>query len=223
MHEWQIDERVGDAGEFHVADPEPIRSATFWDVSRPTLVLGSSQDRSCVDEVVVPLLGVEVVQRRSGGGAVLLLPGEFVWLDLVLPVDDPLSSADVGRSMLWVGELWQRALANCGLDTEVHRGPLVHTRWSRAVCWAGVGTGEVVHAGAKVVGISQRRTRTWSRFQSMCHLRWRPDQVAALVAPPRPSVRDLARVAVCPPVGSSPLRAQLVESLARVGRAGRLA
>ena len=30
--------------------------------------------------------GVEVVRRRSGGGAVLLVPGEVVWFDVVVPV-----------------------------------------------------------------------------------------------------------------------------------------
>ena len=33
---------------------------------------------------------------------VLLLPGEFVWLDLVIPAGDPLWHDDVGRAMVWV-------------------------------------------------------------------------------------------------------------------------
>ena len=70
---------------------------------------------------------------------------------------------------------------------------MIRTAWSAAVCFAGVGPGEVLGAaGAKVVGISQRRTRTWARFQTMVHLRWRPELVAALVAPPRPSPVELA-------------------------------
>ena len=125
----------------------------------------------------------------------MLLPGEFVWLDLVIPADDSLWLDDVGRAMLWVGELWQRALAGLGAAGEVHRGGLLATEWSRQVCFAGVGTGEVVAGGSKLVGISQRRTREYARFQSMCHLRWRPELVAALVAAPRPTASDLATVA----------------------------
>ena len=51
-----------------------------------------------VDHRVAGALGVEVVRRRSGGGAVLLLPGEFVWLDLVIPAGDPLWLDDVGQA-----------------------------------------------------------------------------------------------------------------------------
>ena len=206
---------MGDAGEFHHRDPEAVRSATFWDVERPTLVLGSAQPESTVDQVVVPLLEVEVVTRRSGGGGVLLLPGEFVWLDLVVPADDPLWSDDVGRAMVWVGETWQRALAALGVTTEVHTGPMRTDEWSRVVCWSGLGTGEVVHGSAKVVGVSQRRTRRWARFQSMCHLRWRPDQVAALVAPPRPSITSVSTMAWCPPVTAEDLRSALSAELPR--------
>ncbi len=53
---------------------------------------------------------------------------------------------------------------------EVHRGPAEATRWSRQVCFAGLGQGEVTVARRKVVGISQRRTRAGSLFQSAVHL-----------------------------------------------------
>lgn len=192
---WIIEHVHGDAGAFHQTDPVARRSATFLTVASPTLVLGSAQRDSDVDHAVARSLGVDVVRRRSGGGAVLLLPDEFVWLDLVIPAGDPLWLDDIGRAMLWVGELWQRALAAVGIAGEVHRGGLVTTAWSRQVCFAGVGTGEVMAGGSKLVGISQRRTRGYARFQSMCHLRWRPEIVAALVAPPRPSAAELASAA----------------------------
>ena len=53
------------------------------------MVLGSVQGHEVVDQVVAEALGVNVVGRRSGGGSVLLIPGEFVWLDLVVPAGDP--------------------------------------------------------------------------------------------------------------------------------------
>lgn len=199
---WIIEHVHGDAGAFHQADPVARRSATFLTVASPTLVLGSAQRDDDVDRGVARSLGVEVVHRRSGGGAVLLLPDEFVWLDLVIPAGDPLWLDDVGRAMLWVGELWQRALSSVGVAGEVHRSALVTTTWSRQVCFAGVGTGEVMADCSKLVGISQRRTRGYARFQSMCHLRWRPELAAALVAAPRPSAAELAGSAA--PVGCAP-------------------
>ncbi|MEQ1700796.1 MAG: hypothetical protein ABMA25_11845 [Ilumatobacteraceae bacterium] len=212
---WIIEHVHGDAGAFHQTDPVARRSATFLTVASPTLVLGSAQRESEVDHGVARALGVEVVRRRSGGGAVLLQPDEFVWLDLVIPAGDPLWLDDVGRAMLWVGELWQRALASLGVDGAVHRGGLVTTQWSRQVCFAGVGTGEVIAGNAKLVGISQRRTREYARFQSMCHLRWCPELVAALVASPQPTAAELAMSAACAHDGEL-LRAQLIEQIARI-------
>ena len=183
-------------------------------MERPTLVLGSAQADAAVDAAAARLLGVEVVRRRSGGGAVLLVPGEFVWLDLVIPAGDPLWSDDVGRAMEWVGELWLGVLSDLGVrHASVHRGGLVASQWSREVCWAGVGTGEVVVGGSKVVGISQRRTRAWARFQTMCHLAWRPEWVASLVAEPRPSAAEVAGLAACVPADAGAVVAALAAAL----------
>jgi lipoate-protein ligase A len=38
------------------------------------------------------------------------------------------------------------------------------SRWSPLVCFAGLGPGEVLVDGRKVVGLSQRRTRAGARF-----------------------------------------------------------
>jgi lipoate-protein ligase A len=189
---WVVEHVHGDAGAIHAADPIARRSATFLTVASPTLVLGSAQTDDAVDRRVADALGVEVVRRRSGGGAVLLLPGEFVWLDLVIPTGDELWLADVAQAMVWVGELWRGALAELGIVGEVHHGPMLTTDWSRQVCFAGAGTGELLQDTGKLVGVSQRRTRHSARFQTMCHLRWRPELVAALVAPPRPAAAELA-------------------------------
>ncbi len=216
--QWIVEHSHGDAGAFHRRTPAPMRSATFHTVGQPTLVLGSAQSVDDVDAAVAHALGVEVVQRRSGGGAVLLVPGEFVWLDLVVPADDPLWRADVAQAMVWVGEVWVDALASFGIEGEVHRQALAPSAWSRQVCWTGLGTGEVVGAvtaagRAKLVGVSQRRTRAWARFQSMCHLRWRPELVAALVAPPRPDPAALADVAATVSVPAADQTAALATAL----------
>jgi hypothetical protein len=46
------------------------------------------------------------------------------------------------------------------------------SRWSRLVCFAGVGPGEVLVGERKVVGMSQRRTRDGARFQCVVHRSW---------------------------------------------------
>ena len=182
MPPWRIEHLRGDAGAFHHGPLPDGRTATFFETDVPTLVLGSSQREASVDADAAARLGIGIVRRRSGGGGVLLLPGDYVWLDVVIPAGDELWDDDIGRSMWWVGELWCAALAGLVPDAVVHRGPMVRNRWSADVCFAGVGPGEVLRGDAKLVGVSQRRTRTAARFQTMMHRRWRADVVASLVA-----------------------------------------
>ena len=63
--------------------------------------------------------------------------------------------------------------------------------------------GEVVAPdGAKLVGISQRRTRVAARFQCAVHRRWDPARLVDALVEPRPSVEELAgkRIATAYPV-----------------------
>ena len=206
--------RVGDAGEFHALEPAAVRSITFHMVEQPTVVLGSAQPDSDIDWNLAAALGVSVVRRRSGGGAVLLVPGDYVWADVVIPADDPLWLHDVGRAMVWVGEWWQRALATLHVESVVHSGGLEADEWSRRICWTSLGTGEVTvvgNAAKKLVGISQRRTREFARFQTQVHLQWRPELVAALTAAPRPTAAALAgRAATLPGVTGDQVIAALL-------------
>lgn len=161
------------------------RSVTFCEVERPALVLGSTQLSTDVDEAATAAAGADVVRRRSGGGAVLVEPGRTMWVDVVVPAGDTLWQADVGRSFWWLGDAWAAALASLGVadaGIQVHRGPLISSRWSSMVCFAGLGPGEVSAGGAKVVGISQRRTREGALFQCAVALAWDPATMPALLA-----------------------------------------
>lgn len=166
-----IDERPG---TFHhrTFDDYP-RSLWFPSLSAPrTLVLGSSQSEEDVDHDKLAANNIELATRRTGGGAVLVGPEDLIWFDVVLPSTDPLWHHDVGRSFDWLGVAVQRALEGLGVATERHTGPLVSTEWSRQVCFAGLGPGELTIDGKKVVGMSQRRTRTASRIQVAILLQW---------------------------------------------------
>lgn len=152
-------------------------------MTRPALVLGSTQPAS----VVATGAGatVDVVRRRSGGGAVLVEPGKLVWVDVLVPAGDLLWDDDVGRAFAWLGRAWDGALADLGVPgTAVHAGPPVETSWSRLVCFAGLGPGEVTVGGAKVVGMCQRRTRAGALFQCAALLAWEPDRLLDLLALP---------------------------------------
>lgn len=202
---WRVEANHGGAGSlFSEGEPAApaLRSVRVLSVDGPALVLGSTQPAPAPSAA---LASVEVVRRRSGGGAVLLRPGETVWVDVVVPAGDPLWSDDVGRAFWWLGEVWAAAL-DLGPDA-VHRGPLVSSRWSRAVCFAGVGPGEVVAgAGGKVVGIAARRTRGWALFQCAVPLAWDPEAYVSLLGLPPEAAGELAGAA-------APVRSMTAEAI----------
>lgn len=139
-----------------------------------TLVLGSTQSDAIVDLERAAATGTRLVRRRSGGGAVLVSSADVVWFDIVIDRDDPLWSDDVGRAFEWLGKACCDGLARLGHSTEMHRGAPRDSDWSKSICFAGVGSGELTSDGAKVVGISQRRTRSSARFQTAILRRWSP-------------------------------------------------
>ncbi len=181
---WTVEERFGRAADLFIARSwERVDSPTVrvLKVSAPTIVLGSSQSLDVVDVEACTAEGVEVVRRRSGGGAVWL-DDDMVWVDVFVPAGHHRWDADIGRSMWWLGEAWAEALSSSGVaDAIVHREAILRTRWSSLVCFAGVGAGEVVVDGRKVVGISQRRTRVGALFQCGVLRRWEPTDFIAFL------------------------------------------
>jgi lipoate-protein ligase A len=154
-----------------VVAPEPQgRLAVFCYPDCPAVVLGSTQPATSIDEAAIVALGIDVVRRRSGGGAVFVAPGAQVWLDLFVPSTDSLFDVDVARAAGFVGDLWRDSLADIGHPTagfEVYSGPLVSSPWSRSWCFSGLGPGEVTLGDKKLVGLSQRRSRAGAWFFTM--------------------------------------------------------
>jgi len=181
--------------------PEPRRVALAREVVRPTLVLGSTQPAELVDGTALRRRDTELARRRSGGGAVCLVPGAQLWLDAWIPRDDPLWRADVSVAAEWVGKWWLEALAGLGHQGfDVHTGRASPGRFGALVCFAGRGPGEVFHGARKVVGLSQWRAREGALFSSCAYLRWDPAPLLALIHPDPPVqealTRDLKTVAV---------------------------
>ncbi len=191
--QWIVDHWTASAAEIHTWDPPAdTRVARWCEVTSPALVLGSAQSLATVDLESCAEQGIDVVRRRSGGGAVLTWPSEMIWLDVVVPAGDRVWDDDVGRSMWWLGQIWAESLDVCGVaDVEVHRGPLLRSRWSAVVCFEGLGPGEVTVGGRKAVGISQRRTRHWARLQVALHHRWRSDVISSLISGIAPAAAEL--------------------------------
>jgi lipoate-protein ligase A len=184
---WPVVEEQGTAAELH-GDRLPVpghRLVRVATVVGPALVLGSTQLVESVDSAVAERLGLEVVRRRSGGGAVLVRPAHQVWLDVCLPRPDPLWDDDVGRSAHWLGGAMAAAVRSLGVPgAAAHRGRFEPTPWSPLVCFAGRAPGEVVVGGRKVVGTSQRRTRDGAVFQVAVALVWEPEALVPLLRLP---------------------------------------
>ena len=107
----------------------------------------------------------------------LVTADDPVWIDVWIPSGDPLWHADVERAFDWIGSAWASALGSAGLEgLSAHReGSAACTRWSKLVCFGGVGAGEVVTGdGRKIVGLAQRRDRHGAWFHGACVLRWDP-------------------------------------------------
>lgn len=187
------------AGEFHAVDPA-AGTAWFVDVTREAVVLGSRQRPAILGDWLDENPTIEIVERRSGGGIVHLVPGEHVWLDVTISRDAPQWTDDVVESMTWLGERWVRALDYLGVPAHLHRDRLRADALGELICFASLGPGEVVDsAGAKLVGISQRRTRDTARFQCTVLTAWRPERLAGMLAAslPEDDLADLhSRVAI---------------------------
>ncbi len=176
---WTFRHWHGDAGEFHQRDLDSERTLWRCDVDQPAIVLGSAQQGSDVDLARAEELGLTVVTRRSGGGAVYVHPADCLWLDVVIPRDDELWTDDVSTSMLWLGDVFVRALSPW-IEAETFRGTFLPGTFGRSVCFDSCAPGEVTSDGRKLVGMSQRRGRYGARIQCVLYRSWNPDQWAPI-------------------------------------------
>jgi lipoate---protein ligase len=207
---WAVERVEASPAQLHAADLAGAggdhRRVRLCRPTSAAVVIGSTQPEPEFEPARLP-----VVRRRSGGGAVLVEPGRLVWVDVVVPAGDPLWDDDVGRASWWLGEVWRRVV---GDGAAVHRGPLRSTPWSRQVCFAGLGPGEVTRAdGRKVVGLAQRRTRRAAAFHCAALLAWDPAPLAAALGLPAPAAADLAGVAAALPGPIDHIEAEFLREL----------
>lgn len=183
---------AGRATALHGRPVLPANRVNELIATHPAVVLGRAQK---VDDGFVARAGAagfEVARRVSGGSAVVVGPGECLWVDVVVAKGAEGWNDDIGKAGCWMGDQWVAALEAAGVaGCKVHRTAMQKLPGSDAVCFAGIGPGEVLTAdGAKLVGISQRRTRDWALFQCAIPLRWDPEPLIALLGPSAEPARD---------------------------------
>lgn len=147
---------------------EPVTQPRFrvWTYRTPTIVLGCSQRaRQAALAPQLPL-GVEMLVRPSGGGAVLTGPW-MVSASVVLPLSHPWAQGRLPDSYRDLGQLHGEVLADLGVAAQALPEadvPAANARLGAAVDWACYGSlapWELVDAaGRKLVGLAQRRQRT---------------------------------------------------------------
>lgn len=176
---------AGRAGALHARPILVEHHVTQLDVVAPAVVLGRAQRIDDDVSARAAAAGVDLVRRISGGSAVWVGPGECLWVDVVISRGHAGWDDDIGRAGCWMGDTWVAALREVGIDdAAVHRGAMVQSPGADAVCFASMGPGEVfTAAGAKLVGISQRRTREWALFQCAVPLRWDPTELIGFLGP----------------------------------------
>jgi lipoate---protein ligase len=172
--------------QFDAMADHPVPTLWWYRPEGTAIVLGRGQRGVAVDT------DLPVLERTSGGGAVLLDPG-LLSLDVLVPAGHPLLDGDVGAVFTRVGAAWARALGELGVpDLSVHGEPSrarrqgsERDRLLAAICYATAGRGEVLAGGRKLVGLSQRRRRWGALIQCGLLRRWDPAPLLrALQAPP---------------------------------------
>ena len=158
------------AAHFHARSIPGPATAQVWvnHFPGPAVVLGSTQRApSIIDADECTRRGIDIVRRRSGGGAVLLVPSEVTWFDVIIPTGAPGWAQDVHEPMVWLGERFAAACRAAGVTQTltVNANSLGRTEWSALICFDGIGPGEVLLEDRKLLGISQRRTRETLRLQ----------------------------------------------------------
>jgi len=133
-----------------------------WYYADTALVLGRSQRPSPELAARADRARIGLVERLSGGGAVITGP----WmssLTLLLPPTHPLARASLPAGYRLIGEACREALRDLGLQTRLaapSREPGAAADDLDWACFASISHGELVTAdGRKVVGLAQVRRR----------------------------------------------------------------
>lgn len=179
------DQLAADETLLDAVEPGGPARIRWYVVDRPALVLGFAQrlrSAQVVDRARAATAGVEVIERRAGGGLVLLDDG-MLSLAVAVPLPHPLIADDITTSYRWLGERLARGLWAIGVsrarsvgvaearaDAASLRG-VEGGELPRLACYGSLSPYEVVVGGAKLAGLAQVRRRHGVLFQAGLLLR----------------------------------------------------
>ncbi len=175
---WVVSDKAGNVQKLHSLMNQDWTLPSLW-VMSPTnscLVLGSSQDDSCINYQHAKKAEVAIARRRTGGGAVFVDSQALFWVDLFVPRTHRLWEDDIGVASMGMGGVWKKALDSLGVDCQMYDKPFIKDSLSELVCFAGRAPGELLIHGRKILGISQRRMKEGVRFQCALTLGWEPEE-----------------------------------------------
>jgi lipoate-protein ligase A len=141
-----------------------LPAVRVWTYDRAAVVLGRSQRADDAHAARARRAGVDLYERATGGGAVLVGP----WMlaaSVVLPPDHPLVDRSIAASYEWIGEAHASWLRDAGIPARIVPRPTDpgELRWA---CFAGRSHGEVEVDGRKIVGLAQARRRAGVLFSA---------------------------------------------------------
>ncbi len=119
--------------------------------------LGRAQTRDAVDVDAARALGLDVVERATGGGAIIHEASEVTY-SVVLPLDHPGLPADIPGSFTYLSQGVHHALRALGLAAEFEYAG--SGRATEALCYLRRQGTNILVDGRKISGGAQRRTRT---------------------------------------------------------------
>lgn len=145
-----------------LAEPVGTPRVRVWTYPAPGVVFGCAQAALHGEATQAARTDCELVQRRAGGGAVLVGP----WMlssSIVLPSDHRLLAGGTVTSYRWLGALHAGLLRDFGVPAhalapdELARRPAdPKLAWA---CFGGLSPWEVIADGRKIVGLAQLRRR----------------------------------------------------------------
>ncbi|MBY6089136.1 lipoate--protein ligase family protein [Maritimibacter alkaliphilus] len=124
--EWQVIDSEAVSPAMHLALDDVLarevaagrRGPTlrFWEWERPAVVIGNFQSvKNEVDEEAAARLGIGIVRRVTGGGAMLVEPGATITYSLYAP-GELVSDMDFGASYAFLDQWVLKALNDLGID-----------------------------------------------------------------------------------------------------------
>lgn len=175
---------------------------------RPACVsLGRAQRPDVVDLDLARAWGVDVVERATGGGAILHTESEVTYA-VALPLDFPGLPRDVTGSFVFVSQGVVAALRALGLDAALETDP-AGTR--EDLCYVRKQGTNVLVGGRKISGGAQRRTARFLLQHGTVIVDAEHARMARLLRTPEDVVR--ARVTSLADEGLSVSRGKLSDAL----------